>query len=105
MKTFYAILASLLLALSSSAMAETGTTGGAVGERGTAGDQDFSELDREGEGFIDQQGAEDAGITQEEFEQMDRDGDGRVTEEEFRDYFDQRDHDVDNDNDDDGWFD
>ncbi|MDQ2075941.1 hypothetical protein [Marinimicrobium sp. ABcell2] len=107
MKTFYAILASMLLALGSSAMAATGAAGdrGTAGERGAHGDQDFTELDRDGEGFIDEDAAQEAGISEEEFQEMDRDGDGRVTEEEFRQHQQDRAYDRDDNDDDNGLLD
>src|SRR5690625_8008453 len=63
MKTFYAIIASLLLASGSSVMAQTGTTG-TTGETSTGGmttdsatvpatDREFSELDKQDEGYIE----------------------------------------------------
>jgi len=111
MKTFYAIIASLLLASGSSVMAQTGTTG-TTGETSTGGmttdsatvpatDREFSELDKQDEGYIDQQAADEAGITTDEFQQMDSDSDGRVTEEEFDQH---KQESESSSGDDSGWF-
>ena len=87
MKTFYAIIASLLLASGSSVMAQTGTTG-TTGETSTGGmstdsatvpatDREFSELDKQD------------------------DSDGRVTEEEFDQH---KQESESSSGDDSGWF-
>ena len=92
-------------------MAQTGTTG-TTGETSTGGmttdsatvpatDREFSELDQQDEGYIDQQAADEAGITTDEFQQMDRDGDGRVTEEEFDQH---KQESESSSGDDSGWF-
>src|SRR5690625_7827762 len=73
MKTFYAIIASLLLASGSSVMAQTGTTG-TTGETATGGmttdsatvpatHREIAGRDRQGERDIEEQAADEAGKT------------------------------------------
>src|SRR5690625_7375940 len=73
MKTFYAIIASLLLASGSSVMAQTGTTG-TTGETSTGGmttdsatvpatDRELSKLDKQEEGYMDKQADDEEGST------------------------------------------
>lgn len=86
MKTYTAIIAALLFAGgSASALAVDGTTNTDMNQGSTS---DFSTIDTDGDGYIDQQDAADAGISQREFEEMNESGDGRVSEEEFRNYQD-----------------
>ena len=89
MKTYTAIIAALLFTGgSASALA----VNGASTDANQSGTQDFSTIDRDGDGYIDQQDAEDAGISQREFEGMNESGDGRVSEEEYRDFQDSQDN-------------
>ncbi|MDQ2075940.1 EF-hand domain-containing protein [Marinimicrobium sp. ABcell2] len=48
----------------------------------------FSEFDQTNEGYISEEEAQRAGISDEKFEQMDKDGDGRISEEEFHRFHD-----------------
>src|SRR5690625_6469705 len=81
MKTFYAIIASLLLASGSSVMAQTGTTG-TTGETSTGGmtagsaivlatEREVSVVDTRDGGCIGRQAADEAGITSAGFRQLD----------------------------------
>lgn len=77
MKTYTAIIAALLFAGgSASAIAASRLT------------SDFSTIDTDGDGYINQQDAADAGISQRQFEQMNESGDGRVSQEEYRKFQD-----------------
>src|SRR5690625_5458300 len=85
MKTYTVIIAALPI---------SGGSAGALAANGTSMDSnqtstsDFSTIDTDGDGYISQQDAVDAGISQREFEEMNESGDGRVSEEEFRSFQD-----------------
>lgn len=70
MKTYSAIVASLLLAAGSTTV--------------FAGDTSFSDADQNGDGAVDRQEASNAGISNDKFQELDRNGDGVLSQSEYR---------------------
>ncbi len=69
MKTYSAIVASLLLAAGSTAV--------------YAGDINFSDADQNGDGSIDRQEASTADVSNDKFQKLDRNGDGVLSQGEY----------------------
>lgn len=69
MKTYSAIVASLLLAAGSTTV--------------FAGDTSFSDADQNGDGSVDRQEASNAGISNDKFQELDRNGDGVLSQSEY----------------------
>lgn len=80
MKLLSSILATLLLTSGSAMVVAQTTTEQSGSDTGSA----FDVIDRNGDGQIDKDEAESAGISDSRFERMDSNGDGNLSEQEYQ---------------------
>lgn len=79
MKTYSAIVASLLLAAGSATV--------------YAGDTNFADADQNGDGSLDRQEAAIAGVSNNDFQDLDRNGDGVLSQSEYSQHSKDKDED------------
>lgn len=91
MRTLSSVIASLLIAASSTAVMAQMQDNQPYGEPRDTGSA-FSVIDRNGDDVIDHDEAAAAGISDSQFKQMDTNGDDSVTESEYQNFVNQSRH-------------